>query len=161
MWVSSIPPIRFARPYGGGASVECWKGRVDLAGRLAPHNASPDPFFPMPPWQAQCRWKRHCNPRTARCGNGATVNNQSLHTGSALRRASRWLVGAALFYPIAIGAIYGLVADRTPWWSWVCIAIFGYQILRAVPARIRNGYWGYNPSASAWEQMKAEERLKR
>jgi hypothetical protein len=86
---------------------------------------------------------------------------EGMRSGPYLRRGIRWLIGAIQFYSIIFGALYGLVAPRTPWWSWACIAIYAYQILRALPGRIRNGYWGYCPSTSAWEQMKAQEKLRR
>jgi len=69
----------------------------------------------------------------------------------------KWLVGLVLFSGVTIGAFYGALATRTPWWSWACIAFIAFSVLRLVPARIRNGYWGTSPSASAWEQIKTEK----
>lgn len=72
-------------------------------------------------------------------------------------RAIKWLKGFVLFNALIMGAFYGLIAAKTPWWSWVCIAYCALSIVRLIPGRIRNGYWGASPSTSAWEQIKAEE----
>lgn len=72
-------------------------------------------------------------------------------SGHFVRRANRWLVGFILFYGVIAGACYGfLVAPTTPWWSWACIAIIAFVTVRAIPGRIRNGYWGSSSSGSAW-----------
>jgi hypothetical protein len=74
-------------------------------------------------------------------------------------RRLRWLYGAALYYLIVGGAVYGGLAPHKPWWFWTCVAFIAFQILKAIPGRIRNGYWGASASTSAWEQMKAEEKI--
>ena len=74
---------------------------------------------------------------------------------------ARWLVGFVLFWTLIMGAVYGLVAAETPWWSWVCIVFAAFFVLRAIPGRIRNGRWGASPNTSAWEKIKAEDRAKR
>jgi hypothetical protein len=85
------------------------------------------------------------------------MDNMNTGFGS---RAIKWLVGFVLSSAIYSGALYGLIATETPWWSWVCIAFIALVVLRAIPGRIRNGYWGASPSTSAWEQIKAAEEAK-
>jgi hypothetical protein len=73
----------------------------------------------------------------------------------------RWVVGYGLFLALSVGVLYGLTADKAPWWSWACIGFVVIYVICLIPGRIRNGYWGASPSTSAWEQIKAEERLRR
>ncbi len=77
--------------------------------------------------------------------------------GHLIRRATKWFVGYILFSALYMGAFYGLIAAETPWWSWACIAFVVVSVVRLIPGRIRNGYWGASPSTSAWGQIKAEE----